>query len=55
MSIVKKPLQILLTEEQKSFIKSEAVRQAITMNAYLIGLVKNDQKHLESAAKGNGK
>jgi hypothetical protein len=51
MSIKKKPLQILLTEDQKAFIRGEAERQAITMNAYLLGLVKKDQKQLNEEIK----
>tara|TARA_Y100000310_G_scaffold150841_1_gene150337 strand:- start:58 stop:213 length:156 start_codon:yes stop_codon:yes gene_type:complete len=51
MTNKKKPLQILLTEEQKAFIRSEANKESITMNAYLLGLIKKDQKRVERGNK----
>ena len=51
MTNKKKPLQILLTEDQKAFIRGEATKAAVTMNGYLISLVNADKKRVERKAK----
>ena len=43
----KKPLQIYLTDEVKSFVESQAIEQDTPMTNYVVNLIKKDQKRVE--------
>lgn len=43
----KKPLQIYLTDEVKSFVESQAIEQDMRMTSYVVSLIKKDQKRVE--------
>lgn len=47
----KKPLQIYLVEELKSFVEQQAAINVLNMSAYVIELIKADKKRVERKVK----
>ena len=51
VKVIKKPLQIYLTDELKGFIEQQAVTQDVNMSNYVISLIKADKKRVERKSK----
>ena len=51
VKVIKKPLQVYLTDELKSFVETQAITQDIRMTAYIANLIKADKKRVERKAK----
>ena len=47
----KKPLQVYLVEELKSFVEKQAAINVLNMSAYVIELIKADKKRVERKVK----
>mgnify|MGYP003648729549 FL=1 len=43
----KKPLQVYLTDEVKSFVEEQAIERDERMTTYIVNLIKKDQKRIE--------
>jgi hypothetical protein len=50
VKVIKKPLQVYLTDELKGFVENQAITQDIRMTAYIANLIKADKKRVERKA-----
>ncbi len=51
VKVIKKPLQVYLTDELKGFVEDQSIIQDIRMTAYIANLIKADKKRVERKVK----